>query len=67
MALGEHFLRLGDELGVTTRSNFVSSDATSMIGDPLPHQTFGWMAQFDAIAEASTRFRLLDVGPGLDR
>jgi FkbM family methyltransferase len=70
MALGmlyEQFVRVGDELGVTTRSDFVSGETVSMVGDPLPHEAFEWMALFDAIAEASTRFTMLEVGAGFGR
>jgi FkbM family methyltransferase len=70
MTLGqlyEQFLRAGDELGVTTRSDFVSGETASMVGDPLSHEAFEWMALFDAIAEASTRFTMLEVGAGFGR
>jgi FkbM family methyltransferase len=70
MAFGmlyEQFLRVGDELGVTTRSDFVSGETVSMVGDPVPHEAFEWMALFDAIAEASTRFTMLEIGAGFGR
>jgi FkbM family methyltransferase len=70
MALGqlyEQFLCVGDELDVTTRSNFVSGETASMVGDPQPHEAFEWMAFFDAIAEASAEFTMLEVGAGFGR
>jgi FkbM family methyltransferase len=69
-AVGElykHFLRVGDELEITTRRNFVSGETVSMIGDPLPHEAFEWMALFDAIDEASTHFTMLELGAGFGR
>ena len=65
--LYKHFLRVGDDLGVTTRPSFVSGEAASMIGDPLPHETFEWMALLDAIAEATTHFTMLELGAGFGR
>jgi hypothetical protein len=38
-----------------------------MIGDPLPHEAFECMALLDAIADAWTRFTMLEVSAGLDR
>jgi FkbM family methyltransferase len=65
--LYKHFLRVGDELGVFTRSAFASGEAASMIGEPLPHEAFEWMALLDAIAEATTYFTMLELGAGFGR
>jgi hypothetical protein len=51
--LYEHFLRVGDELGVVTRPAFVSGETVAMIGDPLPHEAYEWRALFDALEEAT--------------
>jgi FkbM family methyltransferase len=65
--LFEHFLQVGDELDVKTRPHFVSGQAATMIGHPLPHEAFEWMALLDAIAEASTDFTMLELGAGFGR
>jgi len=65
--LYKHFLRVGDDLGVITRPVFVSGDAASMIGEPLPHEAFEWMALLDAITEATTDFTMLELGAGFGR
>jgi FkbM family methyltransferase len=65
--LYEHFLQVGDELDVKTRPHFVSGQAATMIGHPLPHEAFEWMALLDAIAEATTDFTMLELGAGFGR
>jgi FkbM family methyltransferase len=65
--LFEHFLRVGDELGVTTRRTFVAGETLSMIESPLPHEAFEWMALFDAVAEATGRLTMLELGAGFGR
>ena len=65
--LYQHFLRVGDDLGVTTRCDFVADDSVAMIGDPLAHEAFEWMALMDAIAEAEVDFTMLELGAGFGR
>jgi FkbM family methyltransferase len=38
-----------------------------MVGPPLPHETYEWMALLDAVSEASTRFTMLELGAGFGR
>jgi FkbM family methyltransferase len=65
--LYEHFLRVGDELGITTRPEFVSGETVAMIGPPLPHEAFEWMALMDAVADATAEFTMLELGAGFGR
>jgi FkbM family methyltransferase len=65
--LFEHFLRVGDELGVTTRLDFVADETLPMVGPPLPHEAFEWMAVLDAIAEATEKLTMVEVGAGFGR
>jgi FkbM family methyltransferase len=65
--LFEHFLRVGDELDVNTRRSFVSGETAGMIGEPLAHEAFEWMALLDSIAEARGRLTMLELGAGFGR
>jgi FkbM family methyltransferase len=66
--LFERFLQVGDELGVSTRSEFVSEETTGMVvGAPPRHEAFEWMALFDAIEEATGAFTMLELGAGFGR
>ena len=50
-----------------TRRTFVAGETLSMIEGPLPHEAFEWMALFDAVAEATGRLTMLELGAGFGR
>ena len=66
--LFERFLREGDELDVITRSDFYPpGTATSRRARPGASELSGWQALLDAVADATRRMTMFEVGAGFGR
>jgi hypothetical protein len=65
--LFDHFLSVGDELGITRAREYGSDDPRESAPRPLPSESFEWQAVFDAVSEAQRRFTMLELGAGYGR
>jgi hypothetical protein len=65
--LFERFLQVGDELGITTRRDFLSDELYDRPTRLCASEAFEWMALLDAVAEARERLTMLELGAGFGR
>jgi FkbM family methyltransferase len=65
--LFERFVRVGDELAITTRRTFLSDEIYELATRVHPEEAFEWMALLDALADARDRMTMLELGAGYGR
>jgi FkbM family methyltransferase len=65
--LFERFLRDGDELDVSIPSDFYPPGTPRIEGRPEAGEASDWQALLDAVAEASGRLTMLELGAGYGR